>query len=151
MRKPRIILCEDNSLIREALERLMKNRGYEVIVSETPITCALYQGESDTCPQHVRCADILITDHMMPKMTGIDLLELQRRSGCKLDSKNKALMTACADPNIEEKVKDLGCALFRKPINSSLLKEWLNECEARIDLSQPVASQLVEPVERIGH
>jgi CheY-like chemotaxis protein len=145
MRKPRVILCEDNSLIREGLEKLLKRRGYDVISSDTPIMCALYRDGMDSCPQDVRCADILITDQMMEKMTGIHLLEMQHRSGCKLDSKNKALMTASTDSYIEEKVKGLGCKFFSKPLDFSLLKEWLDACETRLDLSQPVVSEFVEP------
>jgi CheY-like chemotaxis protein len=148
VRKPRVILCDDEVMIRDAFGRLLERRGYEVICSDTPITCTICRNGVDSCRQHTLLADILITDQIMPGMKGIELLEMLHRNGCKLDSRNKALITGCIDSTIEERVKELNCKFFPKPVRFSLLNEWLDDCETRFDLSQPLALQLVEFVNK---
>jgi CheY-like chemotaxis protein len=145
MRKPRAIICDDDHQILNLVRSVLEKMGYEVLTAETPVTCAFYRDHADDCPQHNRCTDILITDNSMPGMTGIELLEIQHQRGCKLTSKNKALMTGCADPELREKAAALGCAVFPKPLDLSNFIAWLQECEKRFDLSEPLASELYQP------
>jgi CheY-like chemotaxis protein len=100
---------------------------------------------ADSCPQHNRCTDILITDNNMPDMTGIELLEIQHHGGCRLTSKNKALVTGNEDPVLQERAAALGCHFFLKPLSLTTLFAWLKECEERFDLSEPLASDLYLP------
>jgi PAS domain S-box-containing protein len=60
-----VLLCEDETQIRELVERMLKRQGYRVITAETP-------------DEAVRIArrepfDLLLTDLVMPKMSGFDL------------------------------------------------------------------------------
>lgn len=145
MRKPRVIVCDDNDLIRDIFKTLLEKEGYEVLVADTPVTCAFYRDHADSCPQHSRCTDILITDYAMPGMTGLELLEIQHNNGCKLASRNKALMTGVDDPMLRQRTAELGCHFFPKPIHISVLLEWVKECEGRLDLSEPLAPDLFLP------
>ncbi|MDP2156436.1 MAG: response regulator [Nitrospirota bacterium] len=119
--------------------------GYEVVTAETPITCAFYREDADSCQHHTRCADILVTDHNMPGMTGLELLEMQHQKGCRLTSKNKALMTALIDPELRERTEQLGCRFLSKPMSISTITAWVKECETRFDLSEPLATDLYMP------
>ena len=148
MRKPRILICDDNDQIRDFFKRIFERRGYEVLTAETPMTCAFYRDNGNHCPQHERCTDILITDYEMPVMTGIDLLELQHRGGCKLTNRNKAILTGNDDPEIKKAAEALGCQLFTKPPLISALITWLEECQQRFNLAEPLASELYFPAKK---
>jgi hypothetical protein len=75
----------------------------------------------------------------------MELLEIQHQRGCKLTSKNKALMTVSEEPNLRKRAAALGCHFFPKPLLISTIMAWVRECERRIDLSEPVASELFLP------
>lgn len=145
MRKPRAIVCDDEELILELFRSILEMMGYEVLTAATPMTCPFYREHADSCPQHNRCADILITDHNMPVMTGLELLEIQHQKGCKLISRNKALITGIGDPTLRAKAELIGCQFITKPVSASTLIAWIRECEKRIDLSEPLATDLYLP------
>jgi CheY-like chemotaxis protein len=74
MRKPRAIVCDDDYMILDVFRHLFESMGYEVLTADTPMTCAFYREHADTCPQHDRCTDILITDNNMPNRQGWNCL-----------------------------------------------------------------------------
>jgi CheY-like chemotaxis protein len=145
MRKPRAIVCDDDHQILDLFRSVIEMMGYEVLTAETPITCAFYRDHVDSCRQHHRCADVLITDYSMPSMTGLELLVMQHQGGCKLTSRNKALMTGDEDSELRKQAAALGCHFFTKPLLVSTLIAWLKECEKRFDLSEPLAAELYQP------
>jgi CheY-like chemotaxis protein len=148
MRKPRAIVCDDDNVILDVFRHILEEMGYEVLTADTPVRCAFYREHLDSCPQHHRCADIFITDYYMPDMTGLELLEMQHQGGCKLTSKNKALMTGTEDSELRKRAAVLGCHFFPKPLLISTLVAWLKECEKRFDLSEPLASDLFLPAKK---
>jgi CheY-like chemotaxis protein len=148
MRKPRAIICDDDGQILNLLQRRLEMLGYEILTAETPMTCAFYREHVDGCPQHDRCTDVLVTDYDMPDMTGLELLEIQHRGGCKLTSRNKALMTGNKDSELKQRAEALGCHFFPKPLLIPTLIAWLKECETRFDLSEPLASDLYQPAKK---
>ena len=141
-------MCDDDDVILYVFRHILEGMGYEVLTADTPLTCAFYREHVDSCPQHNRCTDILISDYAMPGMTGMELLEMQHYGGCKLTSKNKALMTGNDDPGLENRAAALGCHFFPKPQLMSPLMAWLKECEERFDLSEPLAPDLFLPAKK---
>ncbi len=136
LRKKRVIIFDDETAILTMLERRFAQRGYEVMMFEEPVICPVYEDSSDTCENIYPCADLMFVDFKMPKMNGIELLEHQKQRGCKLNAKNKAIITGFIVDNYINRIKDIGCALIRKPFAFSEISSWLSACEKRVDLSQ---------------
>ncbi len=138
MRKPRIIIFDDNAAIVMALEDFFINRGYEVVSYTEPLVCPIYEKDGNCCDKSLPCADIVITDLHMPRMTGPDLLRRQAERGCKLVTGNKAVMSSYVAGAYEDIIKDLGCSFFYKPLIMSSIPDWLTEREKHFDLSKPL-------------
>ena len=71
----------------------------------------------------------------MPHMTGVELLQAQSQRGCKLDNKNKAVLSGYVDQKSAKKIKELGCFIIQKPARIDEIAKWVDECEKRFDLS----------------
>lgn len=138
MRKPRVNIFDDDVSNLKLLKMFISMRDYEVLTFDSPVVCPIFGAHADKCDNSKPCADIIITDNQMPKMTGIEMLLQQAQRGCGVDIRNKAVMSADLDNEKQKTVDGLGCAFFSKPFKLSELSAWLNDCEKRIDLSKPV-------------
>jgi two-component system cell cycle sensor histidine kinase/response regulator CckA len=67
-----ILVCEDDDLVREVVERTLRRLGYEVTGASRPSEAIALAGE--------RPFDLLVTDVVMPEMTG-DALAREVRAG----------------------------------------------------------------------
>jgi len=131
-KKLRIIVLEDDIAMSDLFRKVLQGYGCEVQAFPDPTACVVFNNSECNCPMDKPCADVLITDMMMPNMSGIELLRLQRKRGCKALDANKALMSAITTPYQQEAVKELGCHFFRKPFKLAEIKQWINECAERI-------------------
>jgi len=137
MRKPRAIIFDDEIILLDLFKKWMMQRGYKVLTFNEPKACQLYAKHSDKCTQEHRCADVVITDFEMPNMTGLEMLQIQHQRGCKLDVRQKAVISG--DIESEKKmIKDIGVSFFQKPLIIPEFSAWLSECEKRMDLSAPL-------------
>jgi CheY-like chemotaxis protein len=66
-RRPVVLLVDDEPRILSALTRALRREGYELLTAETP-AAALRVCES-------RAIDCVLSDHKMPGMTGLELIE----------------------------------------------------------------------------
>jgi FixJ family two-component response regulator len=138
MRRKRAIVFDDNDMVLDFITDLLSLREYEVLSFRKPQVCPIYGEASDSCNKPDLCADIMITDIQMPHMNGIDLIKKQAERGCKLDIRNKAVISGHFDEDDVRKVKEIGCRFIEKPFKVSALTEWFEECEKHIDLTQPL-------------
>jgi DNA-binding response OmpR family regulator len=137
LRKPRILLFDDEPLILNTLKDYLSAQDYEVMCFEDPTDCPVYE-KHENCKKEAPCADVLITDFKMNKMNGIEWIQLQKERGCQLDMKNKAVISGKTDEEQEEIIKKMGCAFFLKPFKFSVLSAWIQECVERVDLTKPL-------------
>jgi len=143
MRKRRAILYDDDPAILNLLTMFFEGRGYDVLACREPVACPVYDS-GDRCDKKRPCGDLMITDLEMPRMSGLELLKLQTRRGCRLTVRNKAVLSGNLDPASREAIRSLGCTTFRKPCRFSSLAPWVDGCEQRMDLSQTLGVQRVE-------
>jgi CheY-like chemotaxis protein len=135
-RKLKIIVCEDDPDLGALLSQVLRQKGHEVHTFTDPTFCPAYRDLKSECPHTRPCADVIITDHNMPNITGIEYLSLQQTHGCKLQVENKAIITgAVLDQAAKNTIDSLGCKLFKKPFKLAEILQWIDECSARISSS----------------
>ena len=127
--KRRIIVFEDDSDLAALLKHALLLKGHDVLVFPEPTTCSVYTGNGTECKKTRPCADIIISNNMMPNMSGIDLFKLQRKCGCKALNENKVLVT---DPimnnDLKHAINDLGCHFIKMPFKISEMVAWVGDC-----------------------
>jgi DNA-binding response OmpR family regulator len=138
MRRKRAIVFDDDEMVLDFLTDLLSIRNFDVLAFREPVVCPVYGEDNHSCDKPNLCADIMITDIRMPAMKGIDLIKKQIARGCKLDIRNKAVISGHFDDNDSKMVKELGCSFIEKPFRPSVLLAWVEACEARINLDQPL-------------
>lgn len=140
MRKRRVILFDDDSLVLDVLAAFFAGRGYEVVARGAPVPCPIYE-DDERCEGRPPCADLIITDLQMPGMTGLELLETQSRRGCPLPARNKAVISGGFDPASLAAVARHGFRPFRKPMRLAEIGDWARACELGATLATPLGVQ----------
>ena len=136
MRKPRIIIFDDDAMVLGILRDIFSIINFEVQSFSEPIICS-----PNNCSNP--CADIIITDFQMPRINGIDLLKHQIQQGCPIHIKNKAIMSGALPDKYVGSMKEFADNFFQKPICIKKLHMWTKECISRNDLSQPLGNYYV--------
>lgn len=140
MRKPRVLIFDDEITILQMLESFFTKKGFEVVTYAEPKVCPFYEKREEDCKQEYSCADLIITDILFPLGNGIALLRERAERGCPLDIRNKAVISAHIDDVSQKAIEQIGCTYFKKPFRLSELNTWLNKVSPRIDVSYPIAS-----------
>jgi len=140
MRKPRVMIFDDDATLLEVLEFYFDEWGYEVFPYQNPTAC-LFSGSAGSCDGLASCADLMISDFMMPQITGTELFQLQEQRGCRVDRKMKAIMSGYTGGELLKQCKDSGYRFFGKPFYFSELHNWVRECEKDFDLSKQLGGK----------
>ncbi len=120
-------------------------KGYETMVVMEPLFCPVYDKDgNDPCPSSRFCCDILIVDDG-PRMDGVRLLTAQFSHGCKLTSRNKAMISGMLTDDQRDAVKAMGMAIFCNPLDFRELESWVHDCQKRMDLTKPLAGKRTAP------
>ena len=122
------------SVIRQYCERL----GFEVVVFDEPVVCPLYGKGHGSCLKSAPCADVMLTDLNMPKMSGIELIRAQSERGCKLGLDRKVMMSGTVEEFQLNAIRLLGCVWFEKTMVFPYFIDWLKRTKVEIDLTQPL-------------
>jgi len=121
--KRKILIIDDEESIRESLSIYFREKGYDVVSVEHPSECN--GSENRLCHGQDECADILIIDQWMPKMTGIEYLARRHDWGCRSMGQRKALMSANLPDSLRAQAVELGCKVFDKPVRLDDLEAWI--------------------------
>jgi DNA-binding response OmpR family regulator len=101
---PRILIVDDDAVIRELLAYVLKQEGYEVIEATNGAEgLQKYQAEP---------TDLVITDLMMPGMDGLELLKELRRV-----VPTPALIAISGDQAALMQARELTSHTFAKPLS----------------------------------
>ena len=140
--RPRILIFEDNDILRATLKYVFNERGYEVFTFSDPRYCRVYDSINHKCPLDHACTDIIISDINMPTKTGLELIKEQQQKGCKV--KYRALMSADWTDSSLKEARELDCHIFYKPFNMKKMFQWLNECSEKINSKRKLYDLLKE-------
>jgi len=108
--KPRILFLDDEQPILNALKRSLRKENFELFFSTEPEE-ALQRLGSDNI-------DIVVSDHLMPHMTGIEFFTLASRLHPNI---YRIILTGQADVNVAMK------AINEGHVNLFLTKPWDDE------------------------
>ncbi len=129
--RPRVLIFEDNDILRSALEYILQQKGYEVFTFSDPKGCPTCHSTSHTCPKDYACADIIISDVNMPSKTGIEFIKERQQKGCKV--KYRALMSGDWTESDLKDAQEFGCFVLHKPFDIKKMLNWLDNCAAKIN------------------
>jgi len=138
--KFRTIIFEDDTPVRQLLKMSAERRGHDVVTFESPIFCAL--SRDGECAHERACSDVIISDHQMPGMSGLEFFAKLREKKCLVP--NKALVTAAGEEKLQELAEGLGCDFIRKPFQIQNIDAWLREAEQKI-----APERMLVPVENL--
>ncbi len=135
MEKKIILIVEDDPSVGESIRQLLKKRGYDILLASN--------GKEALPLLRQRVVDLVITDVVMPKMDGIELLEAVK--GLKPEIE---VIVISAQGTIEKAVQAMKLGAFdfvEKPINArviSLLVERALEKQTLILQNKDLRSKL---------
>ena len=138
--RPRVLIFEDNDILRSALEYILDERGYEVFTFANPGLCQIYDSVDHNCPVDHACTDIIISDVNMPSKTGLEFIQERRQKGCKV--KYKALMSGDWTDSDLKYAQELGCRIFHKPFDIREMLKWLGDCVEKINSERRLSDLL---------
>ena len=129
--KPRVLVIEDNDILRSTLKFFLSELGFEVHTFSNPGMCPESYSPIHCCGLDYSCSDIIISDINMPVENGIDFIRSRIRNGCKI--KFHTLMSADWSEIDLQCAEKIGCKVFHKPFDMEELISWLDSCRKQID------------------
>lgn len=126
--KLKIIIIDDDPSINLLLKTTLEKQGHEVLTFSDPTVCLASRSQNDNCQRSTPCSDIIISDIVMPHMSGIELFKHQVAKCCKIPATNKALISATTDQEHFNEINELGYKFFKKPFKLSEILRWIEEC-----------------------
>jgi CheY-like chemotaxis protein len=124
----RIMVVDDDPRMRALVEDWLTADGYEVreAISGYDLIATLETMEAEDWP--LRGVDLLIVDHRMPGMTGMDALASLRQRRWDVSA---ILMTAFPAPELRRRAAELGVMVLAKPFSAQGLVEAVGAAIAR--------------------
>ena len=110
----RVLIFEDNDILRSTLKLLLEEFGYEVFTFSNPGLCPVYDSVNHKCSLDNACADIIISDVVvMPTKASLELIKDRKQRGCKI--KHQALMSEDWTDSYLKYAQELGSMCFINP------------------------------------
>ena len=126
-KRPTLLIVDDEAQILSALKRSLRREGYEIVAVESAAAALRILDE--------RCVDVILSDHKMPGMSGMQLLA--RAAEIRPDAV-RMLITGWTQEIPSERLEEVGiCALITKPWSDAKLKATLREVMGAAQVSSP--------------
>jgi Fur family ferric uptake transcriptional regulator len=138
--KIRIILLEDEDMLRSLLSEFLKERGFEVLAYKNPVELNLDCSCNDD--ENRVCCDFLISDIKMPEMSGIDFFKWQIEKNCRIS--NIAFISAYWTLEDLDYVGSFNAAIFHKPFNILELNNWIESCLPDISRNRILGNEFIK-------
>jgi len=114
LRRKEILVIDDEENISRVIKIRLENEGYKVITTTDPL--------DGIRKAFLRMPDLILLDVMMPKLTGLEVLEILSQSG-KLKNTAIIMLTAKREKQEVEKALKLGAVDYcAKPFEWNVLK-----------------------------
>lgn len=123
-KKLAIVIIEDEECVRESLTWFMEDLGHVVSSGEVPSDCDLFKGKS--CTRSSSCFDVMIIDHHLPGLIGLEFIEHLQENGCKGLMSHILLASGDSTSINQKKAEQLGITVVQKPMSFSFLETWLD-------------------------
>lgn len=127
MPKQNAVVFDDDDLFQILFKRILNTLDVEVKSFANPDLYFCSQPGVDSCPVAVPCVDFLLTDHMMPDMTGLEFLRRARQIGCKIPDCRKAIISGNWTDEDIKKAKLLVKHVFDKSDAVKQISAWVGE------------------------
>jgi two-component system response regulator AtoC len=115
MRKKRILIVDDEEMIRTLLFEALKSFGYEIETVENGIEAIKQICENNNY-------DLIITDFMMPEMNGLELIQKIRMMNLSIP-----IIVITAEGPENKLLKNGASACLKKPFNILELQRTLKD------------------------
>jgi CheY-like chemotaxis protein len=113
-----ILVIEDNSMVRSIVGAMLEQRGYKVI------TVASGEAAIERCQEFDEGIDLILSDLVMPGLSGRQTLERLREIGCNA---KVIYMSGYANGTLDRGVLEPGTAFLEKPFDSDALAQRVRE------------------------
>lgn len=140
--RPRVLIFEDNDILRSTLQYILSERGYEVFAFSSPKGCPVSESDNHICHADHACADIIISDVSMPTKTGLEFIKERQQKGCKV--KYRALMSGDWTDSDLKIARELGCHIFKKPFDLIKMFKWLEDCVNKINPERKLSDMIIK-------
>jgi len=127
----RVIVLEDNDVLRTVLSELLSAAGYEVFSYAGPSLCPLQETGTCGCRPSQTCADVIISDLGMPDMDGLRFVELLKKKNCRC--RHMAVMSGLWKDEELRQAERMSCKVLSKPFQTDAFFRWLKTIEEEID------------------
>lgn len=131
MKRIRVLIFDDEEMIRNIFKVALQGRDYEILDYENPAMCPVYLEPECNCPFNTMCADIIITDIRMPEVNGFEFIKKQKEKGCKVE--HIVMISAYAADDMLKEIERLGVKFLKKPFSIDTFLAVIDEFEANID------------------
>lgn len=110
---PRVLLIEDDGVMREMLAEALRRAGCEVVEFADGSQCFQARGDnalSNQTPEYgfLDTCDVLVSDIRMPNLSGLDILRILKERHVAHACPPAVLITAFGDEETHERARELG-------------------------------------------
>jgi CheY-like chemotaxis protein len=131
MSTKKAIVFDDDNLFRNIFTKIFRAKEIEVTTYPSPSLYFCSDPSVNSCPVETPCVNFLLTDNLMPGMTGLAFLTRLKHMGCKIPDCHKAIISAYWSDEELLTAKQLVSHVFVKHDSKELISSWIEDSVCR--------------------